>query len=1317
MTLTNGNSYAYQWDVGLMVATTEDVGTKRRFANEHGSKAFVVEAVYNEDEDTNVYHIPDILLATGRPVVSYKLKGDDETVIYVDTEDFLPVRLAPKPDNYVYTEEELRVWAHKLNKPAVDGVTGEVILCDENGEPVWGDVDYSSHVVSKPSINGETLIGSKNGHDFGLANLEDIPEIPENVSAFTNDAGYVNENEAAAAAPVQSVNGRTGDVVVDAGDLGGVPDTRKVNGYALSSDVNLDAEDVGAIEEPSSADSDDFLVNNGSAWVPQSIGDTVGKVESLMKADTIASDSKAYSFRRTGNSSAKLAKKRIVGGTIVWNQMIPARTTTSTAGGVTFTGNSDGSITLSNSCTSTTSAFINLNMESGKFKFLPNHIYYVAFVGNASPWLYFRACYTKSGSTKTDKTINTGTDGTIFKFTGADGMTQSWARLGCGSTGSYSMTVWPMCLDLTLMFGKDVADAVYAAEQITSGFARAWFRRFFPAEFYPYSAPTMHSVRVSAHKTVGFNLLNPATWTAHLLGGVEYQIDGTYTSVTYAVDGKGSETLTIDGTGHFTPVRTGVLTVTGGSDDTIVHFSGTRDGEFEAYNEHIYSLDDALVLNGLPTVDGNNNLVFQGDTYDSDGSVVTRYGIVDLGSLTWVYSASAGVMAAKSPADSAPPVLTGYAGMCSAYVSVAQRYNLMADKQIVCNDSGFSGTKYIIVKDSAYNDATTFKTAMNGQFFLYPLNNPQKNRTVPYTNPQEVDAWGTEEFIDEIARPFAMPVGHETEYIQSSALDLKSIGAVQAPASILPGQKLAYDGTDWKAETPAYRELNIQRYGRLLDEFVKNERDCILWNQCATYRDGHYYACGDTGNSTQVISVWDSTGVLETYNDYTELGHGQGITSTEDYLIVANGTGNTISVVDRSDLSYIKSFTITGYGSILGIGEDNGTIYFLGYRSGDSTMLYICTLDYENETFEEVCSFPHPKNTVRQGFTVYGEYGYAVFNRSNMIYKIHLKTGTITNAFYIPDGDARHPVGEAENLFVKDGEVYLYSALYYTNKNISSSCVSIGQIWSTDLIRPLQKSESRSYMHPQYKIELTVNGNADYEFNPDLTFTTWEEACHILNYHRRGRVTGSNITIGYIQLVDGQYSIRAGTCTYMDLFNSAVRISQVSITDDIYVYMGDVWFKACEAPVRIETHYSDIEMLRMYFTRTTSISVRRSQWTIRTIKSLNSDIAVDYNERISTVMDIKSAYVSGMLKLLAAAGTSTDYALITVRESTWPVFDVVAITDATSATDVVHVLNDHPMYDEIIYNSGKVYLRNKVGYGIAEVTSSCFVEACGMAQA
>ena len=88
-----------------------------------------------------------------------------------------------------------------------------------------GTSDYEE-LDNKPSINGVELVGDKSTADLlidvGVTSVNgqtgdvtlNIPTVPTDVSAFNNDAGYVNATQAANAAPVQSVNGSTGAVTV-----------------------------------------------------------------------------------------------------------------------------------------------------------------------------------------------------------------------------------------------------------------------------------------------------------------------------------------------------------------------------------------------------------------------------------------------------------------------------------------------------------------------------------------------------------------------------------------------------------------------------------------------------------------------------------------------------------------------------------------------------------------------------------------------------------------------------------------------------------------------------------------------------------------------------------------------------------------------------------------------------------------------------------------------------------------------------------------------------------------------------------------------
>ena len=202
-------------------------------------------------------------------------------------------------------------------KPDIDlGITGatagtyaKVKTVDGSGKPTsWeygagggggGTSDYTD-LTNKPQIEGVTLSGNKSASDLGLAKASDIPAVP-----------------------VQSVNGKTGAVVLSASDVGagtyskpssGIPKTdlasavrtslgKADSAYQLPSggipstdlasavqtslgkaDTALqsvpstyrtsaaqDTIDAGKIDKPSSPATGAFLVYNGSAWVAQTL--------------------------------------------------------------------------------------------------------------------------------------------------------------------------------------------------------------------------------------------------------------------------------------------------------------------------------------------------------------------------------------------------------------------------------------------------------------------------------------------------------------------------------------------------------------------------------------------------------------------------------------------------------------------------------------------------------------------------------------------------------------------------------------------------------------------------------------------------------------------------------------------------------------------------------------------------------------------------------------------------------------------------------------------------------------------------------------
>ena len=122
-----------------------------------------------------------------------------------------------------------------------------------------GSVDSNTYLTSAPvtSINGETGAVVLDASDVGA--LPDTTSIPTKTSDLTNDSGYITSSSVptatseltndsgfitSAQAPVQSVNGNTGTVTLDASDVGALEDTTQ---YALGQSQGGNAVRTNAI--------------------------------------------------------------------------------------------------------------------------------------------------------------------------------------------------------------------------------------------------------------------------------------------------------------------------------------------------------------------------------------------------------------------------------------------------------------------------------------------------------------------------------------------------------------------------------------------------------------------------------------------------------------------------------------------------------------------------------------------------------------------------------------------------------------------------------------------------------------------------------------------------------------------------------------------------------------------------------------------------------------------------------------------------------------------------------------------------------------
>lgn len=493
-----------------------------------------------------------------------------------------------------------------------------------------------------------------------------------------------------------------------------------------------------------------------------------------------------YRISADGQNIGSQEFDEIVGGTVAWNQNLSALSSwAANYSGDTFSV-VDGVATIK-------AGRQYGGIHSNSYPITLNHKYLIALLAKGTTGANVRYNYTLSGAllylnmTLTSdwheytKMYQAGTTGQASMYF-QDSRTSGWDEIQIKNF---------MCIDLTVMFGSTIADYIYSLETAHTGDGVAFFKSLFPNSYYAYDSGTLMSVQTSEHKMVGKNLIGVSSLVC---GGSEPRIvikvfdtplpKGTYTISCinnsncnisigfYDATSGGNST----GSVSFSQEQTErPVTLTGKTLRLYAYISQTNydNGKvgdisniqmelgsktsYEPYTVHSYPLDN-ITLRGIPKL-VDNKLTYDGDIYQSDGTVTRKYGIVDLGSLNWTYVSAYSTMV-SDPMDSRKmlsPVLCAPYVLTDKWISTNEWTN--GDKLI--NSTGASDTR-IRIKDTSYTNATAFKTAMNGVYLVYELATPTSETATPYTNPQYVAKGGTEEYVD--TRDVPIPVGHNTKY-------------------------------------------------------------------------------------------------------------------------------------------------------------------------------------------------------------------------------------------------------------------------------------------------------------------------------------------------------------------------------------------------------------------------------------------------------------------------------------------------------------------------------------------------------------------------
>lgn len=353
----------------------------------------------------------------------------------------------------------------------------------------------------------------------------------------------------------------------------------------------------------------------------------------------------------------------------------------------------------------------------------------------------------------------------------------SWDYVYNGLAGNWYEAKDFVLIDLTALYDAgnepsgDSANATVQAESIKQ------FKKLYPESYYPYCAPEVRSMRATGIETIGANAFNKDSVVGGLIKGdgsvasndiysvakIEVVPNEKYTLTnvanaantpyTYALydsedrfisvgEIKNSVTKPVSVSGDVTmPISARYMRVVVHNDYldrccVNLKHSGTLTAEEAAYFKEVRMLPD--IAKYFP--DGMHGI---GDVYDeiNEENAVKRFGVVDLGTLTWRYDATYNTFYTTERI---------FAHLGKAKCTRYEKYNVhppqMLDKQISLQNYYYANAA--VIKDLDYTDVTSFKAAMSGVMLVYELIEPI---VTPITEPLQLDYkvadFGTEKML------------------------------------------------------------------------------------------------------------------------------------------------------------------------------------------------------------------------------------------------------------------------------------------------------------------------------------------------------------------------------------------------------------------------------------------------------------------------------------------------------------------------------------------------------------------------------------------
>ena len=771
--------------------------------------------------------------------------------------------------------------------------------------------------------------------------------------------------------------------------------------YTSTADVGcVTASSAAGATEHNAGTTGQALVSDGDSvyWGDPQHADTTDEAQHATSADEaqhatsaaalddteFIEDNEPYLFRKTPSEAGnRVYEDAIIGGSVVWNQLVQNGDFASTTG---WGPSSELSIIALNheltiSIDNDSSGLLRVQ-QTGLPATIENHIYFQKVDAKSSGTNIMRMyCPANNSTPLFNLTTSYQTCYVIVKATQSQTVVQPF-RLNTTDTkpvGSTYTIKNCMFVDLTQMFANNpaIAEYAYSLEQASTGSGIVWLKSygFFTKDYYPYNSDEIMSTKAFGKRVIGFNQWNEQ-WEVGTFNNdtgekepfLSYwrsknPIKVLPNTVYYAfTSGDNIYRFYYDKVGNFIGAQIGIINTTFTTPNNAYYLNivdvtrnvydsetkpvcinfyldSEKNGEYEPYQEYEYD------LSGERKVTRNYNII----TFD--GSEDENWTLFTTGGLNQLYATVPNVM------SSANGIMT----LCNKFksISINDRYDnyntcYTASTSICFNVENYtvetwrqwlsSNPVTVVYKIKEPYEETVTNPELYGIYKLDANNKLYCDGDIcnDFVSPQWVSNWGTEEFIDE--RDVPIPVGHNSRYPKNDNYKLANIPAPPSRAGDYIvytdeyGESVYQQASDIKVNYAGTADLGKRRI------FIQGSQTTAtttgLWEGDAS----PYFYSADDLQDGQEITYWlplPTTGSATLnlkFGDGTSSGAVKCYYSSTSRLSTHYGQGNAIHLTYRENVKIPStgSTTYTGWWADANYYSDSNTVSSL---RGDYTYL------------------------------------------------------------------------------------------------------------------------------------------------------------------------------------------------------------------------------------------------------------------------------------------------------------------------------------------------------------------------------------------